>query len=50
MEREVNSISDYFKIIEEIGTDNYIFRGQNNPYDGIIASEFRIHHIKIFIG
>lgn len=41
MGREVNSISDYFKILEELGTENYIFRGQNNPYDGITASGFR---------
>lgn len=41
MEREVNSISDYFKILEELGTENYIFRGQNNPYYGITASGFR---------
>ncbi len=41
MEVEIHSISDYFKILEELGTDNYIFRGQNNPYNGIIASGFR---------
>lgn len=41
MEREVHSMADYFKILEELGTENYIFRGQNNPYYGITASGFR---------
>lgn len=37
----VNSVSDYLKILEKIGVGQYVYRGQNNPYYGIIASGFR---------
>lgn len=41
MKREINKLSEFFIILEEIGTKNYIFRGQNNPYSGIVASGVR---------
>lgn len=37
----VNSVSEYIKELENLGIDNYIYRGQNEPYFGIIANGFR---------
>ena len=37
----VNSVSEYIKILEDLGFDNYIYRGQNEPYFGIQANGFR---------
>ena len=37
----VNSISEFLAIIEKLGINNYIFRGQNEPYYGIKANGFR---------
>lgn len=38
---KVNSVSEYIKILESLGIDNYIYRGQNEPYYGIQANGFR---------
>lgn len=40
---EVSSLSEYLGIIKKLNTDDYIFRGQNNPFSGIVASSFRIY-------
>lgn len=37
----VSSVSEYIKELENIGIENYIFRGQNEPYFGIKANGFR---------
>lgn len=37
----VNSVSEYIKELENLGMENYIYRGQNEPYFGIIANGFR---------
>lgn len=37
----VNSISGFLEIIENIGIEDYVFRGQNEPYEGIVANGFR---------
>ena len=37
----VSTVSEYIKEIENIGIENYIFRGQNEPYFGIKANGFR---------
>lgn len=38
---KVSSVSEYIKELENIGIENYIFRGQNEPYFGIKANGFR---------
>ncbi len=38
---KANSISEYIKILENLGIDNYIYRGQNEPYYRIQANGFR---------
>ena len=37
----VNSVSEYIKELETLGIENYIYRGQNEPYFGIKANGFR---------
>lgn len=37
----VNSVSEYIKELEALGIENYIYRGQNEPYFGIQANGFR---------
>lgn len=37
----VSSVSEYIKELENLGIENYIYRGQNEPYFGIIANGFR---------
>lgn len=37
----VNSVSEYIKELETLGIENYIYRGQNEPYFGINANGFR---------
>ena len=37
----VSSVSEYIKELENLGIDNYIYRGQNEPYFRIIANGFR---------
>ncbi len=37
----VTSVSEYIKELENLGMENYIFRGQNEPYFGIKANGFR---------
>lgn len=37
----VGSVSEYIKELENFGIDNYIYRGQNEPYFRIIANGFR---------
>ena len=38
---KVSSVSEYIKELESLGIENYIFRGQNEPYFGIEANGFR---------
>lgn len=38
---KVNSVSEYIRELEKIGIENYIYRGQNEPYYGIKANGFR---------
>ncbi len=38
---KINSVSSYLKIIEKLGIEKFIYRGQNEPYNGIIANGFR---------
>jgi len=38
---KVSSVSEYIKELEKLGIENYIYRGQNEPYFGIIANGFR---------
>lgn len=37
----VNSVSEYIKELETLGIEDYIYRGQNEPYFGIKANGFR---------
>ena len=37
----VKTVSEYIKIIEKLGMEDYIYRGQTHPYYGIKASGFR---------
>jgi|GEM_PF-2008477 len=37
------SISEYLQILEKIGINKYIYRGQNEPYWGINANGFRTY-------
>lgn len=37
----VNSLSEYLALLEQSGLDRYIYRGQNEPFDGIRANGFR---------
>lgn len=37
----VNSLAEYINVLESINMENYIYRGQNEPYDGIKATGFR---------
>lgn len=37
----VKTVSEYIKIIENLGMEDYIYRGQIHPYYGIKASGFR---------
>lgn len=37
----VGSISTFLSLIEQLGVDKYIYRGQNEPYNGICANGFR---------
>lgn len=37
----VNSVSEYIKELESLGIENFIYRGQNEPYFGIQANGFR---------
>ncbi len=39
----VDSVSNYIKELEELGIDDYIYRGQNEPYFGIRANGFRTY-------
>lgn len=39
----VNTISSFMEILEKIGIDNYVFRGQNEPYFSIEANGFRTY-------
>ena len=39
----VDSVSDYIKELEKLGIDDYIYRGQNEPYFGIRANGFRTY-------
>lgn len=41
MKIKISSLSEYIKILEELGIENYIYRGQNEPYFGIKANGFR---------
>ena len=38
---KVSSVSEYIKELESLEIENYIFRGQNEPYFGIEANGFR---------
>ncbi len=38
---QVSSVSEYIKKLEELGMEDYIYRGQNEPYFGIQANGFR---------
>lgn len=38
---KVNTISEYLSIIEKLGLNNFIYRGQNEPYHGISSNGFR---------
>ncbi len=38
---KTSSLSEYIKALEELGMENYIYRGQNEPYFGIKANGFR---------
>ncbi len=38
---KISSVSDYIRLIESLGMDMYIYRGQNEPFNGIQASGFR---------
>lgn len=40
---KASSVSSYLKIIEQLGMENFIYRGQNEPYDGIKANGFRTY-------
>jgi len=40
-EFNVDSVSKYLEVFEKIGYGNHIFRGQNEPYNGISAGGFR---------
>ena len=37
----ISSVSEYIKELENLGIENYIYRGQNEPYFGITANGFR---------
>ena len=37
----INSVSEYINELEKLGIENYIYRGQNEPYFGIKANGFR---------
>lgn len=39
---KVKTVSEYIQKLEELGIDNYIYRGQNEPYYGITANGFRL--------
>lgn len=38
---KIDTVSKYLKILERNGYDEYIYRGQNEPYSGIDAKVFR---------
>ena len=38
---KVDSISKYLSILEDVGIEKFIYRGQNEPYYSIQASGFR---------
>lgn len=38
---KVNSVSEYINLLETLGMEKYVFRGQNEPYYGIRANGFR---------
>lgn len=38
---KVNSVAQYLDVIKTESLSNYIFRGQNEPYNGITATAFR---------
>lgn len=40
---KVDSVSKYIEVLETLGIENYIYRGQNEPYDGIQANGFRTY-------
>lgn len=39
----VDSVSKYIEIVETLGIENFIYRGQNEPYYGIQANGFRTY-------
>lgn len=39
---KVKTVSEYIQKLEDLGIDNYIYRGQNEPYYGINANGFRL--------
>lgn len=37
----MDSVSKYIEVLEPLGIENYIYRGQNEPYDGIQDKDLR---------